>query len=51
MVGGLLDDQRLKYRESLEGFDVLPKPYSPSELLQKVKDVLAKPRGEIKESP
>ena len=51
MVGGLLDDQRLKYRESLEGFDVFPKPYSPSELLQKVKDVLAKPRGEIKESP
>jgi DNA-binding response OmpR family regulator len=51
MVGGLLDDQRLKYRESLEGFDVFPKPYSPRELLQKVKDVLAKPRGEIKESP
>jgi len=51
MVGGLLDDQRLKYRESLEGLDVFPKPYSPSELLQKVKDVLSKPRGEIKESP
>jgi len=51
MVGGLLDDQRLKYRESLEGFDVSPKPYSPRELLQKVKDVLAKPRGEIKGSP
>jgi DNA-binding response OmpR family regulator len=51
MVGGLLDDERLKYRESLEGFDVFPKPYSPRELLQKVKDVLAKPRGENKESP
>jgi len=51
MVGGLLDDQRLKYRESLEGFDVFPKPYSPGELLQKIKDVLAKPRGENKESP
>jgi DNA-binding response OmpR family regulator len=50
MVGGLLDDQRLKYRESLEGFDVFPKPYGPRELLQKVKDVLAKPRGENKES-
>ena len=51
MVGGLLDDQRLKYRESLEGFDVFPKPYSAGELLQKVKDVLAKPRGGNKESP
>lgn len=50
MVGGLLDDQRLKYRESLEGFDVFPKPYSAAELLQKVKDVLAKSRGENKES-
>jgi DNA-binding response OmpR family regulator len=45
MVGGLLDDQRLKYRESLEGFDVFPKPYSAAELLQKVKDVLKKPRA------
>jgi DNA-binding response OmpR family regulator len=42
MVGGLLDDERLKYRETLEGFDVFPKPYSPKELLQKVKDVLSK---------
>src|SRR5579863_6319918 len=45
MVGGLLDDERLKYRESLEGFDVFPKPYSAAELLQKVREVLAKPRG------
>jgi len=51
MVGGLLDDPRLKYRESLEGFDVFPKPYSPAELFQKVKDVLNKPRGGNKESP
>ena len=51
MVGGLLDDERLKYRTSLEGFDVFPKPYSPRELLQKVKDVLVKPRGKYKESP
>ena len=51
MVGGLLDDERLKYRESLKGFDVFPKPYSPRELLQKVKEVLAKPRGGNKESP
>jgi DNA-binding response OmpR family regulator len=51
MVGGLLDDQRLKRRESLEGIDVFPKPYSPRELLQTVKDVLAKPRGKCKDSP
>ncbi|MGP0073537.1 MAG: response regulator [Bryobacteraceae bacterium] len=51
MVGGLLDDERLKYRESLEGFDVFPRPYSPKELLQKVQDVLAKPRGANKVSP
>jgi DNA-binding response OmpR family regulator len=43
MVGGLLDDDRLRYRESLPGFDVFPKPYSPAELLQKVKEVLSKP--------
>src|ERR1035437_7609296 len=45
MVGGLLDDNRLKNREDLEGFRVFPKPYSAAELLQKVKDVLAEPRG------
>jgi DNA-binding response OmpR family regulator len=45
MVGGLLDDQRLKRRESLEGFYVFPKPYSAAELLQKVKDVLNEPRA------
>ena len=44
MVGGLLDDQRLKNREELEGFRVFPKPYSAEELLQKVKEVLAEPR-------
>jgi DNA-binding response OmpR family regulator len=45
MVGGLLDDQRLKNRESMEGFDVFPKPYSPRELLQTVKNVLHKQRA------
>jgi DNA-binding NtrC family response regulator len=45
MVGGLLDDQRLRNREDLEGFRVFPKPYSADELLQKVKEVLAEPRG------
>ena len=45
MVGGLLDDKRLKYRAEMQGFDVFPKPYSAAELLQKVKEVLGKPRG------
>ena len=45
LVGGLLDDARLQYRESLAGFEVFPKPYTPTDLLQKVKDVLSKPRG------
>jgi DNA-binding response OmpR family regulator len=45
MVGGLLDDIRLRNREDLEGFRVFPKPYSAAELLQKVKDVLAESRG------
>jgi len=51
MVGGLLDDGRLRRRVALQGFEVFPKPYSAAELLQKVKDVLAKPRDERKESP
>ena len=45
MVGGLLDDKRLRYRAELQGFEIFPKPYSAAELLQKVKDVLSKPRG------
>ena len=45
MVGGLLDDKRLQYREELQGFEVFPKPYTAADLLQKVKDVLSKPRG------
>jgi DNA-binding NtrC family response regulator len=45
MVGGLLDDKRLQYRANLQGFEVFPKPYTAAELLQKVKEVLSKPRG------
>jgi DNA-binding response OmpR family regulator len=50
IVGGLLDDDRLKFRESAQGFEVFPKPYPPSELLQKVKDVLSSPRGTFSQS-
>lgn len=45
IVGGLLDDDRLKVREALQGFEVFPKPYGASELLEKVKDILSKQRG------
>ncbi len=45
IVGGLLDDDRLQLRESLAGFEVFPKPYRAAELLQRVAEVLAKPRG------
>jgi DNA-binding response OmpR family regulator len=45
IVGGLLEDDRLELRESLAGFEVFPKPYHRAELLQKVKEVLEKPRG------
>jgi CheY-like chemotaxis protein len=44
IVGGLLDDDRLRNREMLQGFEVYPKPYAATELLQKVKEVLSKPR-------
>ena len=45
LVGGMLDDERLADRETLAGFDVFPKPYSAREFLDKVRDVLDKPRG------
>jgi len=40
IVGGLLADDRLCYRESLEGFQVFPTPYPAIELLRKIKEVL-----------
>jgi DNA-binding NtrC family response regulator len=40
IVGGLLDDDRLRNRASLQRFEVFPKPYKAAELLTKVKDVL-----------
>jgi DNA-binding NtrC family response regulator len=46
IAGGFLDDDRLHYRESLEGFEIFPKPYKAAELLEKVKEVLAKARKE-----
>ena len=47
IVGGLLDDEDLEDRESLQGFEIFPKPFKAAELLAKVNEVLAKhsPRG------
>jgi DNA-binding NtrC family response regulator len=46
IAGGFLDDDRLQYRDALEGFDIFPKPYPAAQLLEKVKEVLAKARKE-----
>lgn len=45
ILGGLLDDERLQFREAMQGFEVFPRPYTAAALLQEVKDVLSKPRG------
>jgi len=42
IVGGLLDDDRLENRELIEGFEIFPKPFAAVDLLEKVKEVLAK---------
>jgi DNA-binding response OmpR family regulator len=43
VMGGLLDDDRLRLRESLSGFDIYPKPYTATEFLDKVHAVLSVP--------
>jgi DNA-binding NarL/FixJ family response regulator len=45
MLGGVLDDDRLRHRSELQNFHVFPKPYSADEMLQEVKSVLSTPRG------
>jgi len=42
MVGGLLDEAGLQDRDLIEGFDVFPKPFTAAELLDKVREVLAR---------
>jgi DNA-binding response OmpR family regulator len=41
MVAGLIDDDRLEYRLTLDGFEIFPKPYTAGALVQKVKDVFS----------
>ena len=40
ILGGLLDDDRLRHRQELAGFDVFPKPYSGAQLIEKIKEML-----------
>ena len=49
LVGGLLDDYRLQNREALAGFAVFPKPYTATQLIEKVKEVLATVCGETEQ--
>jgi DNA-binding NtrC family response regulator len=40
ILGGVLEDDRLHHRATLEGFEVFPKPYAASDFIEKVKEVL-----------
>ncbi len=42
LLGGLPDDGALQDRESVQGFEIFPKPFPVSEMLEKVKEVLLK---------
>jgi DNA-binding NtrC family response regulator len=40
MVAGFLDDDRIRYRAKLEGFEIFPAPFPASQLLEKVAEVM-----------
>jgi hypothetical protein len=40
IVSGLPDDDRIKYRDDLEGFKRFPQPFTAAQLLDKVDEVL-----------
>jgi|SRR5579863_6165177 DNA-binding response OmpR family regulator len=42
LLGGLLEDVSLEGREAIRGFEVFPKPFKGSELLDKVNEILSK---------
>jgi CheY-like chemotaxis protein len=42
IVGGLLQDTGLEAREEAHGFEVFPKPFTAADLVDKVKEVLAR---------
>jgi DNA-binding NtrC family response regulator len=39
-VAGFLDDDRIRYRAKLEGFEIFPAPFPGAQLIQKVQEVL-----------
>ena len=43
MVGGLIDDARLSYRDLLENITIFPKPFSAEQLLDAVEEALSRP--------
>jgi DNA-binding NtrC family response regulator len=40
VVAGLLDDVRLQYPAHLEGFGIFPSPFTATQLIEKVEEVL-----------
>lgn len=42
MLGGVMDDDRLTNRETLQGFGIFPKPFTAADLLDKVREELSK---------
>ena len=45
VVAGLLDDDRIKCRADLEGFDIFPPPFTAAQLVEKVEKVLSTAKG------
>jgi hypothetical protein len=43
MVAGLLADDRLQNRAELERFDIFPEPFTASQLLKKVAEIIRAP--------
>jgi DNA-binding response OmpR family regulator len=44
VMNGLMDDDRIQNRLTLQAFEIFPKPFTAAEFLAKVKAVLTKPR-------
>lgn len=42
MVGGLMKDDRLQYRDSLQALEYFPEPYTAEQFLKKVAEILAR---------
>ena len=40
VVAGLMDDDRIRYRAKLEGFEIFPPPFTAAQLITKVDEVL-----------